>query len=241
MNDNKDLEKAINELKNTAAPDGPSKELIEQTLRKISSEQENTATTTKTNRFISIFRIAAAAVILIAAGYGFGQLVSPAKLDAEQFQALEASVKASLKPLVRQQLQQDIIKQMQAVADERYSKLKNELQEQFNADLNKFALDLTNASGAITEQLFLDLIDAINTAQTRERAMFAAALEQLELNQLKRDSQIQDGLVQFAVQAVQTENELSTTKDSVAKLLAHAQLENPFLKNNETNNHEKEN
>jgi hypothetical protein len=238
MNDNKDLEKAINELKNTAAPDGPSKELIEQTLRKISSEQENTTTTTKTNRFISIFRIAAAAVILIAAGYGFGQLVSPAKLDAEQFQALEASVKASLRPLVRQQLQQDIIKQMQAVADERYSKLKNELQEQFNADLNKFALDLTNASGAITEQLFLDLIDAINTAQARERAMFVAALEQLELNQLARDSQIQDGIVQFAVQA---ENELSTTKDSVARLLAHAQLDNPFLKNNETNNNEKEN
>jgi hypothetical protein len=238
MNNNKDLEKAIEELKNIKIPDGPPKELIEQTLGRLSSEQENQATGTKTHRFISIFRIAAAAVILIAAGYGFGQLRSPAKLDAEQFQALEASVKASLEPLVRQQLQEDIIKQMQAVADQRYSELKDELQRQFNADLTKFAVDTLNTSGAITNELFLDLIDAINTAQARERAMFAAALEQLELNQLKRDSQIQDGFVQFAIQ---TENELSTTRDSVAKLLAHTQLDNPLLKNNETNNHEKEN
>ena len=109
MNDNKDLEKAINELKNTAVPDGPSEELIEKTLRRLSSEQETAATSTKAHRFISIIRIAAAAVILIAAGYGFGQLVSPAKLDAEQFQALEASVKASLEPLVQQQMQEDIL------------------------------------------------------------------------------------------------------------------------------------
>ncbi len=238
MNDNKDLEKAINELKNTAIPDGPPKELIEQTLRKISSEQENTSTTTKTNRFISIFRIAAAAVILIATGYGFGRLRSPTKLDAEQFQALEASVKASLEPSVRQELKENMAQQLQFAVDQRYSELKNELQKQFNADLNKFALDVANASGAITEQLFLDLIDVINTAQARERNMFVAALEQLELNQLRRDSQIQGGLLQFAVQ---TENELSTTRDSVAKLLAHAQLDDPFLKKNETNNNDKEN
>lgn len=238
MNDNKDLEKAINELKNTTIPDGPSEELIEQTLRKLSSEQENQTTRTKSNRFISIFRIAAAAVILVAAGYGLGHMVSPAKLDAEQFLALEASVKASLEPLVQQQLQADIIKQMQVVADQRYSELKNELQQEFNADMQKFAVDTLNASGAITNELFLDLIDAINTAQARERAMFASALEQLELNQLARDSQIQNGLVQFAVQ---TENELSTTQDSVARLMAHAQLDEPFLKNNETDNNEKEN
>lgn len=237
MNDNKDLEKAINKLKNTAVPDGPSKELVEQTLRKLSSEQENQATRAKTNRFISIFKIAAAAVILIAAGYGFGRIISPAKLDSEQYHALEASVKASLEPLVQQQLQADIIKQMQAIADQRYSELKNELQKQFNADLTKFAVDTLNASGAITNELFLDLIDAINTAQARERAMFAAALEQLELNQLARDSQIQDGLVQFAVQ---TENELSTTQDSVARLMAHTQLDDSFLKKPETINNEKE-
>jgi len=237
MNDNKDLEKAINELKNTAIPDGPPKELIEQTLRKISSEQENTSTTTKTNRFISIFKIAAAAVILIAAGYGFGQLTRPIKLDAEQFQALEASVKTSLVPLIRQELKENIAQQLQVAVDQRYSELKNELQKQFNADLNKFAVDTLNASGTITNQLFLDLIDAINTAQARERNMFAAALEQLELNQLKRDSQIQDGFVQFAVQ---TENELSRTKDGVAKLLAHAQLDDSFLKKPETINNEKE-
>lgn len=238
MNDNKDLEKAIEELKNTAIPEGPSKKLVEQTLIRLSSEQENQATRTKTHRFISIFKIAAAAVILIAAGYGFGQLMSPAKLDAEQFQALEASVKASLEPLVRQDLKENMAQQLQVAVDQRYSELKNELQKQFNADLNKFALDLTTASGAITEQLFLDLIEAINTAQARERAIFAAALEQLELNQLRRDSQIQDGLLEFAVQ---TENELNTTKNSVARLLAHAQLENPFLKENEKNNYEKEN
>ncbi len=237
MNDNKDLEKAINELKNTAIPDGPPKELIEQTLRKISSEQENTSTTTKTNRFISIFKIAAAAVILIAAGYGFGQLTRPMELDAEQFQALEASVKTSLVPLIRQGLKENMAQQLQVAVDQRYSELKNELQKQFNADLNKFAVDTLNASGTITNQLFLDLIDAINTAQARERNMFAAALEQLELNQLKRDSQIQDGFVQFAVQ---TENELSRTKDGVAKLLAHAQLDDSFLKKPETINNEKE-
>lgn len=237
MNDNKDLEKAIEELKNTAIPDGPSKKLVEQTLIRLSSEQENQATRTKTHRFISIFKIAAAAVILIAAGYGFGQLMSPAKLDAEQFQALEASVKASLEPLVRQDLKENMAQQLQVAVDQRYSELKNELQKQFNADLNRFAMDTLNASGAITNELFLDLIDAINTAQARERNMFAAALEQLELNQLRRDSQIQDGFVQFAVQ---TENELNTTKDSVAKLLAHTQLDDSFLKKNETINNEKE-
>ncbi len=237
MNDNKDLEKATNELKNTAIPDGPPKELIEQTLRKISSGQENTSTTTKTNRFISIFKIAAAAVILIAAGFFIGQLTRPMKLDAEQFQALEKSVKTFLVPLIRQGLKENMAQQLQVAVDQRYSELKNELQKQFNADLQKFAADTLNASGTITNELFLDLIDAINTAQARERNMFAVALEQLELNQLKRDSQIQDGLVQFAVQ---TENELNTTKDGVAKLLAHAQLDDSFLKKPETTNNEKE-
>lgn len=237
MNENKDLDKAINELKNCSIPDGPPQELLEQTLRSLSEEQKSAAIKAKHNRFISIFKIAAAAVILITAGYCFGRLTSTTKLDSEQYRTLEASIKSSLKPVVRRDLEEKFVQELRKAVDAEYSELKEELQKQFYEDLNEFAVQTLNASSTVTNQLLLDLIEAINAARARERNLIAAALEELELNRILTDVELQNGLERFAAQ---TENELNWTKNGVQKLLAYAQLDESFLKKPETINNGKE-
>ncbi len=216
------LEKAVKALKNELIPPGPPSELADATVAKLTeaSGQPDTVTTGRQIRFIerlkatnSFTKVAAAAVLLIIAGYAAGRLSAPRGPDAEQLQA-------ALEPAIRRNLLDEMKQYWQLALTSSYAQLKNELSQQYRSDLNQFAAYTLVASGAATSQLLEELIESINTAQTQDRQWVAAAFEQIELNRLRDNAQLTNA---FATFAVRTEDELLRTKQDMAQLLSYTQ------------------
>ncbi len=216
------LEKAVKALNNEQVPSGPPRELADATIAKLAeaSGQSNKVTTGKRIWFIdwlkapnSFTKVAAAAVLLIIAGYAAGRLSAPRGPDAEQLQA-------ALEPAIRRNLFDEMEQYWQLALTSSYAQLKNELSQQYRSDLNQFAAYTLAASGAATNQLLEELIESINTAQTQDRQWVAAAFEQIELNRLRDNAQLSNA---FATFAVRTEDELLRTKQDMAQLLSYTQ------------------
>jgi hypothetical protein len=216
------FEKAVKALKNELIPPGPPSELANATAAKLTeaSGQPNTVTTGRRIRFIerlkatnSFTKVAAAAVLLIIAGYATGRLSAPPPPDVEQLQA-------ALEPAIRQNLLDEMKQYWQLALASSYVQLKDDLTQQYRSDLNQFAAYTLAASGAATNQLLEELIESINTAQTQDRQWVAAAFEQIELNRLRDNAQLSNA---FATFAVRTEDELLRTKQDMAQLLSYTQ------------------
>jgi hypothetical protein len=216
------LKKAVKALKNELIPPGPPSELADATVAKLTeaSGQPNTVTTGRPIRFIerlkainSFTKVAAAAVLLIIAGYATGRLSAPPPPDVEQLQA-------ALEPAIRQNLLDEMKQFLQLGLANCYVLLKDDLTQQYRSDLNQFAAYTLAASGVATNQLLEELIESINTAQTQDRQWVAAAFEQIELNRLRDNAQLSNA---FATFAVRTEDELLRTKQDMAQLLSYTQ------------------
>jgi len=152
-----------------------------------------------------ITKFAAAAVLLIAAGYATGRLSAPQPLDVEELKAaLETSLKASLEPAIRQDLIAQLNKQWQSAFAVNSAQLKEELHQQVRRDLTEFAAQTLAASGTLTNQRLVELIRLIEAARIRERQQVAAALQQIEQEKI----QLRNGLLAVAAQT----NELMGTK-----------------------------
>ena len=152
-----------------------------------------------------ITKFAAAAVLLIAAGYATGRLSAPQPLDVEELKAaLETSLKASLEPAIRQDLIAQLNKQWQSAFAVNSAQLKEELHQQVRRDLTEFAAQTLAASGTLTNQRLVELIRLIEAARIRERQQVAAALQQIEQEKI----QLRNGLLAVAAQT----NELLSTK-----------------------------
>ncbi|MHC4681026.1 MAG: hypothetical protein ACYTEK_20290, partial [Planctomycetota bacterium] len=160
---------------------------------------------------------AAAAVVLIAAGYTIGRWSAPRPLDMEQIQA-------AIEPAIRQNLLDETRQYVQLSLANGYLRVKDELSEQYRQDLSRVAIQTLTASNTITNELLTQLVESINTAQIQERQRFAAALEQIALNQLRDRNQWSSA---FATFAVQTEDELMRTKQDMAYALSYALPDNP--------------
>ena len=218
------LEKAVKALKNEQVPPGPAPELADATIAKLiqACEQPNTVKLGKRIRFIkwkwlmatgSFTKVAAAAVLLIIAGYAAGRLSAPRGPDAEQLQA-------ALEPAIRERLLDEMRQYLQLGLASCYARLKDDLSQQYRSDLNQFAAQTLAASGVVTNQLLEELIESINAAQTQDRQWVTAALEQIELNRLQDRDQLSSALAGFAVR---TEDELLRTKADMAQLLYYGQ------------------
>ena len=152
-----------------------------------------------------ITKFAAAAVLLIAAGYATGRLSAPEPLDVEELKAaLESSLRTSLEPAIRQDLIAQLNEQWQSAFAVSSAQLKEELQQQVRRDLTEFAAQTLAASGTLTNQRLIELIRLIEAARIRERQQVAAALEQIEQEKI----QFRNGLLAVAAQT----NELMITK-----------------------------
>jgi len=216
------FEKAVKALKNEQVPSGPPRELADATIAKLTeaSGQSNKVTTGKRIWFIdwlkapnSFTKVAAAAVLLIIAGYAAGRLSAPRGPDAEQLQV-------ALEPAIRQNLLDEMKQYWQLALVSSYVQLKDDLTQQYRSDLNQFAAYTLAASGAATNQLLEELIESINTAQTQDRQWVAAAFEQTELNRIRENAQLSNA---FATFAVRTEDELLRRKQDMAQLLSYTQ------------------
>ncbi len=176
------LEKAVKALNDEQVPPGPSRELAQATLAKLTkaSGQTNTFSSGRRIRLIErlkapngFTKVAAAAVLLIMAGYATGRLLSPKPPDIEQLQA-------ALEPAIRQNILGEMKQYWQLGLTASYAQLKDDLSQQYRRDLNQFAAYTLAASGAATNQLLEELIESINTAQTQDRQWVAAALGEIE-------------------------------------------------------------
>ncbi len=220
------LEKAVKALKNEQVPPAPPRELANATIAKLTeaSGQSNTVTAGRRFRFIerlkatnSFTKVAAAAVLLIIAGYAAGRLSAPRGPDAEQLQA-------ALEPAIRQNLLDEMKRYWQLALTSSYVQLKEDLTQQYRRDLSRFAIQTLAASNAVTNELLTELIESINVAQTEDRQWVAAAFEQTELNRLRDNAQLSNAFVTFAVQ---TEDELLRTRQNMAQLLSFTQPDSP--------------
>ncbi len=216
--DENSLEKAVEALKNEHIPPGPPQELVDATVARLAEASVESDTVTiegrtglreKLRSVKSLTKVAAAAVLLILAGYATGRLSAP---DMEQLQA-------SLEPAIRENLAAEMKGYLQLGLTNSYVQLKDDLTEQYRRDLNQFAAYTLAASGAATNQLLEDLVESINTAQTHDRQWVTAAFEQIELDRLRDSARLSNA---FATFAVRTEDELELTKQGVAQLLSYA-------------------
>lgn len=144
-----------------------------------------------------VIKFAAAAVLLLAVGYAAGRLSAPPPLDMEELQA-------ALEPAIRQDLLEQINEHWQTVFAAGCAQIKEELHQQVRRDLTEFAAQTLAASGTLTNQRLMELVQLIETARIRERQQVSAALEQIEREKI----QLRNGLLAVAAQT----NELVSTK-----------------------------
>ncbi|MBC8471500.1 MAG: hypothetical protein H8D56_18720 [Planctomycetes bacterium] len=211
------LEKAVNALNNEQVPPGPPRELANSTVAKLTeiSGQTNTFSNGRRIRLIerikipnSFTKVAAAAVLLIMAGYSTGRLLSPKPPDIEQ-------LRIALEPAIRQNILDEMKQYWQLGLTASYAQLKDDLSQQYRRDLNQFAAYTLAASGVATNQRLEELIESINQAQTQDRQWVAAALGDIELNRLQDKAQLSNAFATFAVQ----------TEQNMAQILSYTQPE----------------
>jgi hypothetical protein len=162
-------------------------------------------------------RWAAAAVVLIFAGYAVGRVTVTAPPDMEQIQL---ALKTTLEPAIRQNVLEELNRDWAVALASSYVRLKDELSEEFRRELNTYALHTLAASNTVTNELLTGLIGAINDAQTQDRQWVAAAIEQMEFNRLQDKTQLINGLETLAAE---TGDELVRTRQDVAQLLAYTE------------------
>jgi hypothetical protein len=216
------LENAIEALKNEQIPPGPPQEVIKSTIAKLTETSEQANTEKLKNRILilddlkaanSLIKIAAAAVLLIVAGYATGRLSAPRAPDMEQ-------IRAALEPSIRQKLLDETKQYMQLGLANAYIRIKDELSQQYRQDLNRVALQSVAASNAVTNELLTELVESFNEAQSQDRQRIAAALKQIESNRLHDRNQLSNALATFALQ---TEDELMRTKQDMANFVSYTQ------------------
>jgi len=216
------LEKAVEALKNEQIPPGPPQKVIESTMAKLAENAGQADTVKHKYRILileglratkSLTKIAAAAVLLIAAGYAAGRLSAPRAPDMEQ-------IRAALEPTIRQNLIDETKQYMQLGLANAYIRIKDELSQQYRQDLGRVALQSVAASNAVTNELLTELIESFNEAQNQDKQLVTAALKQIESRRLQDRTELSDAL---ATLALQTEDELVRTKQDMEQLWSYTQ------------------
>ncbi|MCH7558569.1 MAG: hypothetical protein IIB56_14080 [Planctomycetes bacterium] len=144
---------------------------------------------------------------MIGLGYAVGRLSAPPPLDMEELQAsLENSLKSSLEPAIRQDLFEQMNERWQSAFAAGCAQIKEELQRQVRRDLTEFAAQTLAASGSLTNQRLMELIQLIEATRRRERQQIEAAFEQIEQEKIL----LRNGLLAVAAQ---TKELLGTKQD----------------------------
>ena len=139
-----------------------------------------------------LMKLAAAAVLMIGAGFIGGRLSAPEPVNVQELQAaLENSLKSSLVPAIRQELISQIDGRWQSTLAASHAQIKDELARQVRRDLTEFAAQTLAASGTRTEQRLMELIQLIEAARVQDRQRMASAFDYIE-------SRFGNGLVTLA-------------------------------------------
>jgi len=218
MSKQKDIvDKAVNALRKEEVPSSPPEELLAAVMSQ-GSDWHSAASGRGRLRLVRVGRFAAAAVLLVAAGYGFWHLSRARPPSLEQLQeALEPSLRSSLEPVIRDRLAIELSEQWALALAASNAELREEMKG--------MGLGVLAASGTLTNQRLGELIEAVNRAQSYDRRWVTAALEQIELNRVADTKQLASGLQTLALH---TEDQLEQTMQAVARFCARRQTDNGF-------------
>ncbi len=161
-------------------------------------------------------RWAAAAAVVLAVGYGTGRVTAPGPTDVVALQsALEASLRSSLEPAIRDVLRHELNRDWLIALADSQATLKDEVREEFRADLDTTAIAVLAASRAATDEVLAEVVLSILAAQAQDRQAITSVLSQMEGQRRWEDSVLRTGLASFAVY---TEDELLRTRNDMAQL-----------------------
>jgi len=210
--------RAVDALMDDELPAGPSEETLAAVTAQGSEWRKAVVSARAWRGLLRIGSTAAAAVLLVAAGYGFGHLSRPRAPSLEQLQeALEPVLLSSLEPVIREHLAAELSEQWGLALAANKASLREEMKE--------MGLGVLAASGTLTNQRLAELIEAVTSAQSYDRRWVTAALGQIELNRVADTRQLADGLQTLALH---TEDQLEQTMQAVAEFCARGQTNNEF-------------
>jgi len=141
-----------------------------------------------------LIKLAAAAVLMIGAGFVGGRLSAPEPLNVQELQAaLESSIKTSLEPAIRRQLHDEIDNSLQLALAANSDTLKQELALKVRGDLETFAEQTLTTVDNLMDRRFMEFARIIEAARFKERQRVAAAFDYM-------GNRLGDGLVTLAAQ-----------------------------------------
>jgi len=139
-----------------------------------------------------VMKLAAAAVLMIGAGFIGGRLSAPEPLDVQELQAiLESSLKSSLEPAIRRQLQDEFDNHLQLTLSAEHNMLKQELARQVHRDVETYTEQILKEVSFLTDQRLMNFARMLEAARIKERRHIAAAFDYM-------GSRLGDGLVTLA-------------------------------------------
>ncbi len=208
------LQRAIDQYRSEPLPAQPPQEVLDATLAKLHEAAGHNSAPPKQQGVHTIAltaRFAAAAAILIVAGYAVGRLSAPKPPDLQQ---LQQTLAASLEPAVREKITTELNQHWQSTLEAAYVALREDLTQQYRNDLVQVAAQTLAASNATTQNLLRDLLESINAAEVQQRQWFAAMAAEIEKHR-RNNTEIATAMLNLAVA---TEDELERTKNMVSTL-----------------------
>lgn len=139
-----------------------------------------------------LMKLAAAAVLMIGAGFIGGRLSAPQPVNVQELKAaLESSLKSSLEPAIRQEMLAEIDNRLQLALAADSDMLKQELARQVHRDLETYTEQILKEVSILTDQRLMNFARMIEAARIKDRQHVAAAFDYM-------GSRFGDGLVTLA-------------------------------------------
>jgi len=226
------LAEALAQLKRQGLPQQPPQAVVDETVRRLAdAETSSTKPDVRgaTRVFLGRMAVTAplAAAALIAMGFAIGRLSGPAHPSLEELrEALAPAVAASIEPALRAALLDDVKRRCEVALTASYSKMSEELTQQYREDMNRYAVQTLAASNAVTNRFLADLLENLDAAQAQDLDRIARALDQIELNRMQDKTQLAAGLQTLASR---TAEELTQTRRQFVQLLVTHQPKEPGL------------
>ncbi len=156
-------------------------------------------------------RYAAAACILIIAGFLAGRLSHP-ELDTAN---LRRELVASLRPQMETQITESVLQSLRPDIVGEYARMQDNLSKQIASELKTYAEQTIVRNDVQTYRLLAELIDAIQKAQSQNQQWVLSAMGKLEQCRLEDQEKMR---TQFATFAIYTDNELTRTQEQLKAL-----------------------
>jgi hypothetical protein len=125
-----------------------------------------------------VTKLAAAAVLMIGAGFIGGRLSAPQPVNMQEFQAaLENSIKSSLEPAIRRQLQDEFENRLQSTMTAERNMLNKDLAQQVHRDMETYAEQTLTMVGNLMDQRLMEFARMVEAARIKDRQRVAAAFD----------------------------------------------------------------